>query len=228
MKNAKEHAGQVVYNCVEVLEKFASLLKNDIVYIAEKERSLGYINESMQDVFTDLNANQYPKAKEVINLFITSLTQVEYARKTMYSRYRLLAQNSFTAAIELASKVKALLIDRENAYKNYQIALEKKQKTVQPKQQDELKFSQATSTFQTLNSQAIQAAGTFSNQLHRDLIITLSSFAHAQMELYAKSVEVWANTIEEIDQATLEDDTDAVVLAFQKAINSLSIKIPDD
>ena len=180
MKNAKEIGGQVVYNVAEVFEKFAALLKNDIVLIAEKERSLGYINESMQDVFTDLKVNQYPKAREVIELFITSLTQVEFARKTMYSRYRLLAQNSFTASLELATKVKNLLIERENAYRSYLASLEKKQKAVQPKPQDEVKFSQATTTFQTLNTQAIQGAGTFANQLHRDLVTTLSYFAHAQ------------------------------------------------
>lgn len=227
MKNAREPAGQVIYNCVEVLGKFQEMLKSDIVLIAEKQRSLGFINESMQDVFTDLTTNMYPKAREVLNLFITSLTQVEYARKTMYSRYRLLAQNSFAATIELATKVKGLLIDRENAYKNYLAAVEKKQRTAQPKPQDEIKFSQATSTFQTLNTQTIQAAGTYANQLNRDLVTTLSSFAHAQMELYAKSVEVWANTIEAIDQAALEEDTDAMALAFQKSLNTLSTQVPD-
>ncbi|OHS98329.1 hypothetical protein TRFO_08898 [Tritrichomonas foetus] len=229
MRNAKDPAGQVVYNCIEVLEKFATFLKNDIVLIAEKERSLGYINESMQDVFTDLTVNQYPKAREVINLFISSLTQVEYVRKTMYSRYRSLAQNSFTTALELATKVKGLLVERENAFKSFLTAQERKRRIAQPKPQDELKLSQATTAFQTLNSQTIQAAGTFANQLHRDLVTTLSAFAHAQMELYAKSLEVWAATIEQIDQATLDDDTDAVVLAFQKAMNTLgTVSVGDD
>lgn len=222
MKNAKDPAGEVVYKSVEVLERFAALLKNDIVLIAEKERSLGYINESMQDVFQDLTVNQYPKVKELLSFFITSLTQVEYARKTMYSRYRLLAQSSFTTAIELASKVKSLLIDRENALKSYIAAAERKQRAAQPKPQDDLKLSQATSQFQTLNAQAIQSTGNFANQLHRDLVTTLSSFAHAQMELYAKSLEVWSNTIQTIDQAILDEDTDAVILAFQKSLNTLA------
>ena len=221
MRSAKEPAGQVVYNCIDVLEKFAKLLKNDIILIAEKERSLGYINESMQDVFTDFSVNQYPKTKELINLFINCLTQVEYGRKTMYSRYRSLAQNSFNTALELANKVKGLLQQRESAFRSYMAAQEKKRKVAELKPQDELKCSQATTAFQNFNSQSIQAAGLFANQLHRDLVITLSSFAHAQMELCAKSLEVWAAAIEIIDQSTLEDDTDAVILAFQKSLNSL-------
>lgn len=42
------------------------------------------------------------------------------------------------------------------------------------------------------------------------------------MELYAKSLEVWSNTIQTIDQAILDEDTDAVILAFQKSLNTLA------
>ena len=102
-----EHAGEVVFHCVDVLEKFAALIKNDLILIAEKERSLGFLNESMEDVLTDLSVNQFEKAKQIVNLFIGALTQVEYSRKILYHRTHHLAQSSFQSTIEQAKTVKS-------------------------------------------------------------------------------------------------------------------------
>jgi hypothetical protein len=54
-----EPSGQVIFESLGVLEKFVGLLRNDIVFIAEKERSVGFLNESMSDVLNDLTSNPY-------------------------------------------------------------------------------------------------------------------------------------------------------------------------
>lgn len=214
-----DHAGEVVFNSINVLERFASLLKQDIVTIAEKHRSLGFLNEQMSDVFTDLAVNQYPKAREVLNLFIGCLSQIEYARKVMYHRSHQLSQQSFQSTIEQARTVKGLLKEREAAVIKYNQA--KNAQARGNNQNQDAKMSQATASFQSLNTQTIQAAGNYANQLHRDLITTLTSFAHSQMELYAKSVEVWANYIEALDQTDLGEDLDDVVDVIHKTAQSI-------
>ena len=221
-----DHAGEVVFRSVEVLERFAALLKNDMALIAEKERSLGFVNESLSDVLTDMATNQFQHAKELINLFISSLTQIEYARKILYHRTHLLAQNSLQSTIDQAKAVKLLIKDRETAIARY-LQAKHTQQNSRMTQATEMKVSKSSAAVRALNQQTIQSTGTFANQLHRDLVTVLGSFAHAQMELYAKQVEVWAHAIEEIDQCCLEDDIDDVTVSLQKIMNTIS-PIQDD
>ncbi|KAH0794507.1 hypothetical protein GPJ56_001532 [Histomonas meleagridis] len=214
-KKWNDNAAGVIYSCTDVLEKFAALLKNDITMIAEKERSLGYLNESMSDIFSDLTINQYPKAKEVLNAFINSLSQIEFGRKVMYQRSHQLAQSSFTSTLDLAKKAKSLLKEREASLSKYMQVKAAKEKSTKPSSQLDEKLTASKTSFQAANAQAIQATSTFTNQLHRDLILTLSSFAHAQMEFYAREIEVWSKTIEAIDKNTIDDDTESIVNSFQ-------------
>lgn len=222
-----DHAGEVVFRSVEVLERFAALLKNDMALIAEKERSLGFVNESLSDVLTDMTTNQFQRAKELINLFISSLTQIEYARKILYHRTHLLAQNSLQSTIDQAKAVKLLIKDRETAISRYLQAKNAHQHAARPTEASEMKVSKSSAAVRSLNQQTIQSTGTFANQLHRDLVTVLGSFAHAQMELYAKQVEVWAHAIEEIDQCCLDEDTDEITVSLQKIMNTIS-PVPDE
>ena len=220
-KTWNDHAGQSVYNMIRVLQDFTKFLKSDIVLIAEKQRSVGYLNENLTDELTKLSINQFPNVKELLNQFIGAMTQVEYGRKIMYSRLRDLETQSFASTLELARQASDLLVQREDAIVKYQQAIlahqRQQAKGKQPNPQLEIRISQANASFQALNTQAIQATGTFTNQLHRDLVTVLASFAHSQMELYARQIEAWNHVIEVIDEAPLEDDITDVVDAMNKA-----------
>lgn len=207
-----DHAGEVIYNSIEVMQKFAEFLKNDIALIAEKERSVGFLNEQMSDTLFEMSQHQFPKAKEVLNLFIASLSQIEYSRKVMYQRDHQLADNAFVSSIELAKGVKELLKNRENAIRKYTSA---KASNKGPADQN---LVSATAHFQQLNTQSIQAAGTYANQLHRDLITTLASYAHSQMELHAKQLETWAKYIDIIDSINLDEDVENTVQALKDSV----------
>ena len=211
-KQWSDHAGEILYNSIEVLQKFAAMLKNDIAAIAEKERSMGFLNEQMSDAFFELNKEQFPKAKEVINAFIASLSQVEYARKVMYQRDHQLAHDVFASSLELAKTCKELLRAREQSIKRYSMARQQELRSPQPEN-----VAAATTSFQSLNSQAIQASATYANQVHRDLIIVLSSFAHAQMELYARTLETWSRFIEKIDEAVFDEDIESIVSTLKES-----------
>lgn len=199
-----EPGGQLIYSSIDVMNKFAAYVKEEITVIAEKERSVGVLNEQLTDAFFEISKPQFEKSKEVLNMFISCLSQVEYARKVMYSRDHQLASMSFTSSLELAKTCMELLKKRDQAIRQYNQTRAQASKTA-------AQITAATTNCQTANTQAIQAAATYANQLHRDLITILSSYAHAQMELYAKSLEAWAKFIDKIDEINLEDDTTTVV-----------------
>jgi len=214
-----DHAGEVVFNSIDVLQKFAEFLRNDLVLIAEKERSLGFLNETLGDSLGDLSVKQFPKAKEVLNYFIGTLSTIEYFRKVMYHREHQLATTSFSSSIELAKNVKQLLKDREEAIKRYILA---KSKAIKGPPENDPKLMQATTSYQSINTHSIQAAATYSNQLHRDLIISLSSFAHAQMEIHAKSVEHWAKFLMNIDNVETNEDVEMIIAALQESAQTFA------
>ena len=216
-----DHSGEIIYNSIDVLQKFADMLKNDIAAIAEKERSMGFLNEQMSDNLFEMNKEQFPKAKEVLNLFIASLSQVEYGRKVMYQRDHQLARDVFQSSLELAKSCKELLKAREQAIKRYTLAKQNELKTAsQPEN-----LAAATTNFQTLNTQAIQSAATYSNQVHRDLITVLSSYAHAQMELHARTLETWSKFIEIIDETPFDEDIETVVNSMKESTEAYT-KVP--
>lgn len=216
-----DHSGEIIYNSIDVLQKFADMLRNDIAAIAEKERSMGFLNEQMSDNLFEMNKEQFPKAKEVLNLFIASLSQVEYGRKVMYQRDHQLARDVFQSSLELAKSCKELLKAREQAIKRYTLAKQNELKTAsQPEN-----LAAATTNFQTLNTQAIQSAATYSNQVHRDLITVLSSYAHAQMELHARTLETWSKFIEVIDETPFDEDIETVVNSMKESTEAYT-KVP--
>ena len=216
-----DHAGEIIYNSIDVLQKFADMLKNDIAAIAEKERSMGFLNEQMSDNLFEMNKEQFPKAKEVLNFFIASLSQIEYARKVMYQRDHQLARDVFQSSLELAKSCKELLKAREQAIKRYTVAKQNELKTAsQPEN-----LAAATTNFQTLNTQAIQSAATYSNQVHRDLITVLSSYAHAQMELHARTLETWSRFIEKIDETPFDEDIETIVNSMKESTEAYT-KVP--
>lgn len=221
-KQWNDHAGQSVFNMIKVLQDFTKFLKSDLVLIAEKQRSVGYLNENLSDELTKLSLNQFPNTKEMLNQFIGAMTQVEYGRKVMYSRLRNLENQSFNSTLELARQASELLTQREEAIVKYQQALQAHQRQLAknkgPSPQSEVKVTQANASFQALNTQAIQATGTFTNQLHRDLVTVLASYAHSQMELYARQLQAWSHVIEVIDEAPLENDVADVVDALNKSL----------
>ena len=207
-----DHAGEIIYNSIDVLQKFAAMLKNDIAAIAEKERSLGFLNEQISDSLFELNKDQFPKAKEVINAFIASLSNVEYARKVMYQRDHQIAHDVFASSLELAKSCKELLRSRENAIKKYTMVKQAEARATKSEN-----IAVATTNFQSLNTQAIQASATYANQVHRDLIIVLSSFAHSQMELYARTLETWSKFIEQIDEMVFDEDIESIATSLKES-----------
>jgi hypothetical protein len=227
MRASSDAGGHVVFQCFDVLEKFAVLLRNDFVLMAEKIRSLGFLNESLSDVLTDLSANQFPKARELINVIIGSLTQIEYARKVMYHRTHLLADSAFQSSLEQAKTIKGLLHDREQALNRFVQVSAAQGRSQRQNPQIDAKLSTATGTFKAANAQAVQASSVYSNQLHRDLLLTLTSFAHAQMEMHARALEIWGKAIEQIDQCSMDDDNDEASDGLAAAIETIAPLVKD-
>ena len=216
-----EPSGEVIYNCVEVLEKFAKLLQKDIAMIAEKHRDLGFVNENLEATAASLSVNHYPKAKQVLSLFISALDQIEYARKVMYTRTHDLSESAFANALEQAKTVKSLLKARDQAASKYLRVMAAKQKLTNIDKKKEMQLRKITTDCQGANSQALFGVSKFAQQVHKDLVMALSSFAHAQMELYTHVVEVFGKTIEEIDQVDLEEDIDKVTDQMQKILRTI-------
>jgi hypothetical protein len=192
-----EPGGQLAYNSFEVLEKFVGLLRNDLNLIAEKERSLGFLNESLGDVLQDLSVNQYPKIREMITQFNVALAQVEYARKVMYFRTRRLTDESLASVPEQTRAVKSILRGREIAYTRRLRAQGKKATEVDPR---------PVIAYKSINQQAVQSVGTYLRQLLGEVGQTITSFAHGQMELYAGMLQVWEKVIVDIDESTVDDE----------------------
>ena len=215
MSKWNDHSGEVIFNSIDVLHKFSELLKSDIIQISEKERSVGLLKESLADNLVEFSINQFSKAKEAIELFINSLNQIEYNRKIMYHRNHQLSSMSFSSSIELGKNVMNLLKEREEAIKRYN--------SIKNKKDNDPKLAQTTASFQSINTQTIQSAGTYSNQLNRDLIVTLTSFAHSQMELHAKSIEIWSKLIENIDEINVDDDINKIMDSLKESSNSFAI-----
>jgi hypothetical protein len=192
-----EPGGQLVFNIFEVLEKFSGLLRNDLTLIAEKERSLGFLNESLGDVLQDLSTNQYPKARDLINKFNSALAQVEYARKVMYFRTRHLSDESLTSIPERARVVKALLREREVAFTRRLRAQGTTASEPDPR---------PVASYRSINQQAVQVAGSALRQLLGEVGQTIVSFAHGQMELYVGMLQVWQKVIVDIDESAIGEE----------------------
>ena len=221
MSKWNEPSGQVVYNCIQLLQNFATLLKKDIAMIAEKHRDLGFVNENLEAAAENLAINHYPQAKRVLTLFVNTLNQIEFSRKVMYTRTHQLSEVAFQNVLDQAKNVQQLLKAREQAVTKYMQALAAKQKAGEMDRKKEMHLKKVTNTCVTANTQALYGVSTFVQQFHKDLVLVLSSFAHAQMELYTHIVEVCGNTIEEVDQIDIEDDTEKVVEQMQKVMRTI-------
>jgi hypothetical protein len=207
-----EPGGQLVYNSFEVLERFSGLLRNDLNLIAEKERSLGFLNESLGDVLQDLSTNQYPKVREFINQFNVALAQVEYARKVMYFRTRRLADAALASIPERSRAVKSLLRERELAFTRCLRRQGTRAAEPDPR---------PVASYRSINQQAVQSVGTEMRQLLREVGQTITSFAHGQMELYASMLQVWQGVIAEIDESTVEDEGAEAAAALDAILETI-------
>ena len=84
-------------------------MKRIIAMIAENHRVEGYVIENLAETAKNLAVNHYPKASEALHMFINALSEVELARKVMYTRSHSLSETIFHSTIEHAKSVKALL-----------------------------------------------------------------------------------------------------------------------
>lgn len=196
-----DSASEVVFQGISVIQKFAPLLKNDVVLIAEKERSYGFLNEGFCDSLAEIATSQFPRTRNLIENFISAQTQVEYWRKVMYMRLHMLAQSCLSSTLDLANPTKDQLKQRDNALRRAQVK----------------GGSAPAVSLASLQTQATQSAGTFTSTLHRDLTVTLTSFAHAQMELHAKSIEAWTQFIEQLNETSTDEDVTELIQALEQA-----------
>lgn len=221
MSKWNEPSGQVVFNLVQLLQNFATLLRKDIAMVAEKHRDLGFVNENLESAAENLSMNHYPQAKQVLNLFVTTLNQIEFSRKVMYTRLHQLSDVAFQNVLDQAKNVQQLLKAREQAVTKYMQALAAKQKAGEMDRKKEMQLKTATSACVTANTQALYAVSNFSQQFCKDLVLALSSFAHAQMELYTHIVEVCGKTVEEVDAIDIDADTEKVVDQMQRVMRTI-------
>jgi hypothetical protein len=222
MRGSTGSAGKVVLDRFTTLEKLAPLVRSDFLAIAEKNRSLGFLNENISDLLTDLSASQFPKAHELMELMVGSLSRVEYARKVMYHRTRLLGEQAFQSSMEQVRTVKGILNDCEQALNRAQQASAAQARAARRNDLFDRRAAAASGTFKAANAKAVQASSVYSNQINRDLSLALLSFAHAQMEMYARTLEVWGNAIEQIDKLELNEEAEAASDALEAAVDTIT------
>lgn len=216
-----EACGEHLSNCIHSMEIFADLLKRDIAMIAENHRVEGFVVENLEEAASNLVINHYPKASEALHMFINALSQVELARKVMYTRNHSLSETIFQSTLEQAKSVKALLKTRDQMIGKYLSALSAKQKARRPSERLDAALQKATTEYQTTNNQALFSVSKYAQQANRDLVISLSSFAHAQMEMYIQMIQVWGQVIETLDEMDIDADADAVTNQMMKAGNQI-------
>jgi hypothetical protein len=227
MSGSAESGGKVVYDNINVMEKFSALLRTDFIGIAEKNRSLGFLNESMSDVLTNLAVHQFPKAHELLDLVIASLARVEYARKIMYHRTHLLGENAFQSTLAQTHGVKNVLQEREQARNRLAQVTAARARSARPNQVIESRFSADTGSFRSANTQAVQATSLYATQFHRDVLVALTSFAHAQMEMQARIMEIWGGALEQMDEIEVDEDNDVAASALLGAMDMIAPPLDD-
>jgi hypothetical protein len=215
-----EPAGQVIFGSLGVLEKFVGLLRNDIVFIAEKERSVGFLNESMSDVLNDLTSNQYTPGKDLLSQFVQRLAQNEYARKVMYFRTHQLADNAFRAVAEQVQRSRALLQQRELAYTRHI-------RDVQQRAKNPKIDPGPVAAFRNANKQALDAVISTVDQIYTERVRTITAFAHAQIEMHARAMEAWSDAITEIDAISFDEQDQEIERSFEEILSSIHHD-PDD
>jgi hypothetical protein len=215
-----EPGGQVIFDSLGVLDQFTRILRTDIGFIAEKQRSLGFLNESTSDVLADLSANQYPTAKAILMKFVQSLAQVEYGRKVMYFRTHRLADQAFQGLPEQAKHCREHLQRREIAYTRHARA-------VQQRAQNPKIDPRPLANFREATQQATEIVMPTFNQIHMDLIRTITAFAHAQLEKHARALEVWSRAVTEIDGIAFDDEEADMEDQFTEILASLQHDLPD-
>jgi hypothetical protein len=215
-----EPGGQVIFGSLGVLDKFVGLLRNDIVFVAEKERSVGFLNESMSDVLTDLSSNQYTPGKDLITQFVQRLAQIEYARKVIYFRTHQLVDQAFRTVPEQVQRARTLLQQRELAYTRYMRDVQ--QRVTNPKIDP-----RPLAAFRSASKQAQDAVIPTVNQIYAELVRTITAFAHAQIEMHARAMEVWSEAITEIDAISFEGQDGEIGHSFEEILSSIHHD-PDD
>jgi hypothetical protein len=209
-----EPGGQVIFGSLGVFEKLVGLLRNDIVFIAEKQRSVGFLNESMSDVLTDLSSNQYAPVTELLTQFVQRLAQVEYARKVMYFRTHQLAEQAFHGIPEQIQWSRELLQKREVAYTRH---LRDQQRRVTNPKIDPRPLAE----FRSATKQAVDAVLPTVNQIYGELVRTITAFAHAQIEMHAHAMEVWSKGINEIDEISFDAQEEEITRTFDEILFSI-------
>jgi hypothetical protein len=208
-----------VYNRIELMEKFAAFLRKEFAVIAEEHRSLGFLNESIGQALLDASPGHFPQTQALVTKFVGSLEIVEGLRKLLYHRSHLLAQSAFQPTLEHAKLLKPRVRERDHAVGRYLAAVTADSRGNDPKVHQ--KLLSETAAYQALNLQTIQGVCSFHGQMNRDLVGTLTSFAHAQMELYVKTIQTWTETISEFENMQAEQDAEAIEEGMKKILLSI-------
>jgi hypothetical protein len=207
-----------IYSRIELIEKFAEFLRKEFSIIAEEHRSLGFLNETISQCFANSVPHQFPQTQAITAKFISSITTIESVRKLFYHRSHLLSGSAFQSTLDHSKLLKPRLKERDQAVGRYLAtqALQARAMEVDPVLRQ--RIAKDTSAYQTQNLQTIQAVCSFQNQLNRELVAALTAFAHSQMEMYVKSIQTWAELIEEIEGSSIESDLEVIEEGMKKIL----------
>jgi hypothetical protein len=203
---------------IRVIEQFIEYIRKEFDVIAEEHRTLGFLTEGVSQALTEMEKNQFPQTAAMTHSFVQSLIDVESVRKLLYHRFHLLSQNAFQSTVEQIGILRPRIKERDAAIGRYLKSQAAEAKATKPDPALDQRLSRDTSTYHSMNVQTIQTSVSFMTQMHRDLVTALSVFAHAQMEMHVKAIETWANAIEAIDAAELEEDCVAIADGMGKIV----------
>jgi hypothetical protein len=206
---------------IRVIDQFIEYIRKEFDVIAEEQRTLGFLNESVSQALSEMEKSQFPQTALITHSFVQSLIDVESVRKLLYHRFHLLSESSFQNSISQISVLRPRIKERDAAIGRFLKSQAAKSRVTKPDLVLDQRLARDTSTYHSLNVQTIQTSVSFMTQMHRDLVTVLSVFAHAQMEMYVKVIETWANTIEVIDAAELEEDFAAIADGMGKIMMTI-------
>jgi hypothetical protein len=214
---------QHLYTSAEVFECMVNFFRKEFADLAEKERLVGFSTESASGNFATLALSQSARTRTLITTFVSSILQIENTRKFLYHRLHLMAVSGFQGTLDHVRTTKPRLKERDQAIGRYNQALTSKIRATKPDPNLDVKVARETANLQSMNLQAIQSAASLTSQVHQDLASTLTAFAHAHMEMYVKTIEMWTKLLEEIEDAPLEDDVDDLLAMMPNAVSLIRI-----
>lgn len=201
--------GSSIDECVKDIRVKSDAFRKNLTESNNKERSVGALAEGFSEGVEKAAQNQLPSVKSALIGFSTILARIEYSRKSLYQRLGNVSQQAFVVAARSATDVNKVIKKRSDSFRDISNL------TSHPNA-DVSRVNKARLNAVTDNSAAIQTTRTWLGQFNMELKNTLRTYAHAQMEFAARSLEQWSNFMEDLALLDFNRDADEMVSILEQ------------